>query len=567
MAVPSFNIAPGESSDAATQRRRLAMALMMQGADTSPVQHWTQGAARVAQSLIGGLELRREDEKEQKEKADARSMYGPIVQQLFGGGQAAPAPAAAPAAGSRAAIDPSMITSPQSAPVKDVYEAGEQSPLDPVPGAITPDRAKLLAAIYQGESGGRPNVMYGGKTFDSYADHPRQPQPIQSGPNAGKTSTAAGAPQFIAPTWDRAQKALNLPDFTLPNQHAGAAYIAGDDYQKRTGGNLDVALTDAGKDPQKLQAIAKALAPTWTSLPGGIEANSGGAQFVQNMQSQPGAAQPVSEMSAQRAQTPGQPAINPALISGMLNNKYAAPFAQNLINQKISEQFKPKDYDFQKMEDGSIVAVNKKDPRDYRVINPVDPKDVAAKKGAEKLATERAEAQAKREAEAPQAQARAAEAISNLSKTGQEALRLSSHPGLASATGPIQGRLPTLRDDPANFEADVSTLGTKLFINTINQMRELSKTGGAVGSVTEKEMFKLENAQRSLSLTQGDKNMTGNLTKLVGDINESMAAISSAYKQQYGQELPFTPIAVPDIAKGASKAPTLDDLLKKYGPK
>ena len=339
------------------------MALMMQGADTSPVQHWTQGAARVAQSLIGGLELRREDQKEETEKTAGREMYSKIIPMLTGGGQVAPAaPAAAPTAGSRAAIDPSMITSPQSAPRKDVYDSGEQSPLDPVPGAITPDRAKLLAAIYQGESGGRPNVMYGGKTFDSYADHPRQPQPILGGPNAGKMSTAAGAPQFLASTWDRAKGALNLQDFSPGNQNAGAAWLAGEDYKKRTGGDLDLALSQAGGDPSKLQGVARALAPTWTSLPGGIEANSGGAQFVQNMQPQAGSAQPISEASAQSRVAPQpQGAINPDLLKQLLGNKYTAPMAQQIIQQQLQKRLAPDDaapsVQRVKQPDGSEVAV------------------------------------------------------------------------------------------------------------------------------------------------------------------------------------------------------------------
>jgi muramidase (phage lysozyme) len=360
----SYNIAPGESSDAAAQRRRLAMALMMQGADTSPIQHWTQGAARAAQSIIGGLELRREDQKEESEKTAGRDLYSKIIPMLTGGGQSAPAPAASPTAGSRAAVDPATITSPQSAPVKDVYAENEQSPLDPVPGAITPDRAKLLAAIYQGESGGRPNVMYGGKTFDSYADHPRQPQPILGGPNAGKMSTAAGAPQFLASTWDRAKGALNLPDFSPGNQNAGAAWLAGEDYQKRAGGNLDLALSQAGGDPSKLQGIARALAPTWTSLPGGIEANSGGAQFVQNMQSQSGVAQPISEASAQSRVAPpaAQPgAINPEMIKQLLGNKYTAPMAQQIIQQQLQKKLTPDDaaptVQRVKQPDGSEVAV------------------------------------------------------------------------------------------------------------------------------------------------------------------------------------------------------------------
>ena len=37
-------------------RRRLAMELMRSGTDASPVQHWTQGLARVSQALVGGYQ-------------------------------------------------------------------------------------------------------------------------------------------------------------------------------------------------------------------------------------------------------------------------------------------------------------------------------------------------------------------------------------------------------------------------------------------------------------------------------------------------------------------------------
>jgi hypothetical protein len=47
------------------ERRRQLAETMMRGAyDTSPVQHWTQGAARVAQALAGGMQNRRADAME-----------------------------------------------------------------------------------------------------------------------------------------------------------------------------------------------------------------------------------------------------------------------------------------------------------------------------------------------------------------------------------------------------------------------------------------------------------------------------------------------------------------------
>lgn len=94
-------------------------------------------------------------------------------------------------------------------------------------------------------------TMFGGGTFDSYADHPRKRFPF------GNTySTAAGAYQFLASTWDECAKALSLPDFSPASQDLAAVYLI-----KRRGALEDV---EAGR-------IATALADCnkeWASLPG-----------------------------------------------------------------------------------------------------------------------------------------------------------------------------------------------------------------------------------------------------------------------------------------------------------
>lgn len=65
--------------------------------------------------------------------------------------------------------------------------------------------------------------LYGGGSFDSFADHPRQR--ITS---HGITSTAAGAYQFLEHTWDNLVKQYGFTDFSPPNQDLGAvALIAG----------------------------------------------------------------------------------------------------------------------------------------------------------------------------------------------------------------------------------------------------------------------------------------------------------------------------------------------------
>ena len=51
-------------------RRKMAYALMMQGMSAEPVQHWTQGAARLAQALFGGYQLGQVGADERKEREE-----------------------------------------------------------------------------------------------------------------------------------------------------------------------------------------------------------------------------------------------------------------------------------------------------------------------------------------------------------------------------------------------------------------------------------------------------------------------------------------------------------------
>jgi hypothetical protein len=90
--------------------------------------------------------------------------------------------------------------------------------------------------------------MFTGRTFSSFASHPRM---IQRG--GGYASDAAGRYQFLSTTWDGVARSLGLRDFSPANQDIGALELI-----RRRGVNSDA--------PLNLRSLA-ALAPEWASLP------------------------------------------------------------------------------------------------------------------------------------------------------------------------------------------------------------------------------------------------------------------------------------------------------------
>lgn len=178
----------------------------------------------------------------------------------------------------------------------------------PLRVTVTPKREipavgrALLDTIAGSESPGY-DVMYGGGKFQDFADHPRQPVPISSGPNAGKKSTAAGRYQFLGSTWDEVKNEAGLPDFSPESQDAGAWHLANKTYKAKTGRDLERDLTNAKGNPNAVAGIGKMLSGVWTSLPGGIEPNRATMSFAGRYD---GAQQPSTDMSAQsRRPAPG----------------------------------------------------------------------------------------------------------------------------------------------------------------------------------------------------------------------------------------------------------------------
>lgn len=69
----------GEKLTPSERRRKIAEAMILRGSSTAPIQHWTQGAARVAEALLGGYEsgqIDREDKAAQARVSADASLMG-----------------------------------------------------------------------------------------------------------------------------------------------------------------------------------------------------------------------------------------------------------------------------------------------------------------------------------------------------------------------------------------------------------------------------------------------------------------------------------------------------------
>jgi len=115
------------------------------------------------------------------------------------------------------------------------------------------------------------------------------------------------------------------------------------------------------------------------------------------------------------------------------------------------------------------------------------------------------------------------------------ASELKNHPGLPSIVGKISqyaalDLLPSTRDARALQDSLVNQIG----IQALNDMRQMSKTGGAVGQVTEREWPILQQSIAALGKAQTPEAYKIALDNLVQQTDASMARVKDAYEKTYG---------------------------------
>lgn len=147
--------------------------------------------------------------------------------------------------------------------------------------------------------------------------------------------------------------------------------------------------------------------------------------------------------------------------------------------------------------------------------------------------TARAKGMAERELDQPQAQASVNDASTNLDRMAQAANDLIHHPGLKGITS-WNARIPDAPgSQAANARALLTSLKSQIGFSVLQAMRNASKTGGALGAVSDSEGVRLENNLAALEQSQSPEAFQSNLQKIIEYANSTKGRLNHAFEQTY----------------------------------
>jgi hypothetical protein len=202
-------------------------------------------------------------------------------------------------------------------------------------------------------------------------------------------------------------------------------------------------------------------------------------------------------------------------------------------------------------------------------------------------ATARGAASVKRPKETAQAYSAMAATLAKYDQTIRLAETLRDSKGLDGIVGNIEGNIPApvlslTSQEKANALAKYDSLLATAGFRELQQLRDASETGGALGNVSNAENTLTQNAAFTTSRTQSKPEFVKSLNIYIDELKGSQQRLKDAYKREYGTTFSVRPGAIGPLA-GISplrrsggpeyKAPSpargsdIDALVKKYGKK
>jgi hypothetical protein len=111
--------------------------------------------------------------------------------------------------------------------------------------------------------------------------------------------------------------------------------------------------------------------------------------------------------------------------------------------------------------------------------------------------------------------------------------KLAEHPGLSSITGLIAGRTPNLTGDARAAQALYKKIVSKGGFSVLQAIREASKTGGALGNLSNQEGAQLKEAFAAIEQTQNTEDVQNALQQAISELEASKVRMREAYDSTY----------------------------------
>lgn len=154
----------------------------------------------------------------------------------------------------------------------------------------------------------------------------------------------------------------------------------------------------------------------------------------------------------------------------------------------------------------------------------------------------------------------------------KSAEQLLNSPNLDTIVGNIQGNLPetalgVTSQGAANALALYNTLLVRGGFAELQNLRDASITGGALGQISDRENVMLQQAAATLSRTQDEATFRQRLRDYIDELRSSKQRVQDAWERDFGK--PFSAgSSAPAAPRGKTPTSTgsnIDALLKKYG--
>ena len=145
--------------------------------------------------------------------------------------------------------------------------------------------------------------------------------------------------------------------------------------------------------------------------------------------------------------------------------------------------------------------------------------------------------------------------LDRLSSTANELL---NHPGLPGIVG-MRGKVPNIPGSAAaNAEALLNTLKSQIGFGVLQEMRNNSKTGGALGQVSDRENVLLQQNLAALDKAQNLEQFQESLRKLVQYRNDAVGRLQRAFNLKHRpgdvqQPTQPNPMPAPGMAKPSAQ--------------